>query len=66
MSAQWTVQGMKLVMSGLSRTGSPMQVIAGGNSQSFIEGCESYAEEYGSPDEEEYFDDEEPEESEYE
>ena len=26
----------------------------GGNSQSFIEGCESYTEEYGSPDEEEY------------
>jgi hypothetical protein len=38
----------------------------GGNSQSFIEGCESYAEDYGSPDEDEYIDGEESEESEYE
>lgn len=38
----------------------------GGSSQSFIEGCESYAEEVGSLDEEEYLGEEESEESEYE
>lgn len=28
----------------------------GGNSQSFIEGCQSYTEEYGSPEEDEHMD----------